>query len=92
MKERPILFSSPMVRAILEGRKTMTRRVIKLDEFSESTTPGYDFAFRKRGLWHDVRLADMLNPPRRNYPGACPYGTVYTCDDCEGRVFEMEEE
>lgn len=60
MKETGLMFKAPLVRAILAGQKTQTRRILKL-------RPGFDFEQRDDGRWwpwaeHPDRADDVWQP------------------------------
>ncbi|BEM02898.1 hypothetical protein SM14VA4_04700 [Serratia marcescens] len=79
MKERPVIFNGEMVRAILDGRKTQTRRVMKVQPESS----GFGLRFITESLnnrdtgkyfWSQSDACGINRP--RSKPFACPFGQV----------------
>ncbi|MBV8273564.1 MAG: hypothetical protein JO067_14955 [Cupriavidus sp.] len=73
-KERPILFSGAMVRAILDGRKTQTRRVFKLPSWAD---------WYVSGAMQGEKTGDIVpkDPRQRGWYSIeelpCPYGQLF---------------
>lgn len=89
MNERPILFSAAMVKAILDGRKTQTRRIVR----GAPDAPDYRPVAIESPFWSFSPTSDYGSATDVR----CPYGAVgdrlwvretWYCDDYTAPSFE----
>ncbi|WP_336766873.1 hypothetical protein [Pantoea ananatis] len=84
MKERPILLNAEMVRAVLDGRKTQTRRVIQSPAKNMQANGQKVIDYREPGdKWYGEHVFSMLNQSgtwcdytKEQLLAKCPFGEV----------------
>lgn len=74
MKERPILFTPENVKKILDGKKTQTRRVVKLPDFNPTEYDGMYMWSHPNNPTNNIQYAWGATERPRQPP--CPYGVV----------------
>lgn len=96
VKERPMLFSAPMVRALLEGSKTQTRRVAKF----KPRDAGCNLSFSAMRVGHymtgkpEAGFVLHAGAGDSTFPLICPYGQpgdrIWVRETFQGPLFDGE--
>lgn len=84
MKERPIIFNADMARAVLDGRKTQTRRMIQSPAKNMQATGQKVIDYREPGdKWYGEHVFSMRNQSgtwcdytKEQFLAKCPFGAV----------------